>query len=215
MKIHSGAMSIILLVISFASGCDNLQKEGSGDQSALTEPSKPFSFQAIEPWIPDTCIVTSGQVLIQQDAEDSLVVNLYLQIKQTLDCATPDLANSIEGLYFPGVQHVFNGECRLPIAPIGFDYINFHTQIQNIGDRPFGYMIESGGAVYYGGPIRIVGPATAVLMASAKVLKVFPDKLPMVFEVTTEGYRHIRGGGTVQMANGACSTFAATPDLGQ
>jgi len=210
MKIRNNVKTILLLVtVSVAIG-SNSDKVLAAEPAVAGESPKPAVISVIKAVTPDNCVKTSGRAVFKQDPDDSLGMFLSVQIKQTLTSSCGDIATGIEGLYFPGVRHVFWGRCHMPVAPAGFEYIRLDTNIHNVGDEPFGFVVMEGGRRgYSGGPIVIKGPGEAKLKDLSSTLDIIPEgsSYPMVFLVTEEGYEYVAGTGTMQIPSGEILSF--------
>lgn len=154
-------------------------------------------------------VKNSGSILFKQDPVNPLRLELVAEITQVFDSTGGRLANSQFGLYFSGVKHKFLDTCYFPVSPTSIVDGKLQFIISNEGSNDFVQVMTKDGWVAKNGTVAVKGPGFIIKTQNAPSIRIEPSgELPLVFEVTPDGYRYVEGNGKVVTLEGKTITFS-------
>jgi hypothetical protein len=203
----TGMLCSAVVAILFV-GCGERTTE-QGDRQPLPQEKHALVLNDVRAYASKpTGVKNSGLVVFKQDPANSLKLDLEAEITQAFDSTGGKLANSQSGLYFSGVRHKFLGTCHFPVSPE--DIVDGELQfiIQNIGDNAFTQVMTEDGWIAMSGTVAIRGPGFIIKAQDSPSIRIeSSDERPLVFEVTSDGYRYVEGKGHVVTLQGKTLEF--------
>jgi hypothetical protein len=162
----------------------------------------------------DDSLRVSGGVVFSSDSTDTLRLRFFVNLVCNYGRGSSMVApNSVEAMYWPGVEHSFLGTCRAPISRDGIvdGSLNFFVSSAKTGEFPFCITyknVESKLRRVYSGAALVYGSGEFILHPKAPVVRIISDaQSPLTMLLTRSGYVYDSGTATIIDSAGAQLTL--------